>query len=466
VIGANKALHLTAFPLRSKAAGELVRWAAKKMNKKGHLSIRLTKQGIHLLSPLPNIDEAELFELGKQDLKKLLLHYATLWRDIVEHDVSAPLNKISLWRKSFSRASQTTHLLLKEYLRRRKYRSDAFLKECIFPSPLRLKSQPKLDYKPHQLSDLRAGYSLYWGTVFHALAAFQLSGNPRTEDISISVKAVLNLTLGMISHLFQAAKANETKLVFAHLLCGLVQLVAHTLGKPPMLNLQHRRGIFSELRPDRLSFIARRNEEAVQVYGNKGVEKALERQLALLVQSIGFFVIATKTGRNTVDLLCISPDPRSHYTFMIEAKTSRRPYALPRKDSRALQEYVQTVTKHLGTLPPLSFILVVGQAPASTLKSKMVSLQIKLGVPARYIDAVDLAAFREHFTGYLSHEVFAQAVLSGDFILSKETIIKIIETSESQQKAHSDFVQALLSLSEFKQFSPTSRIQATARSRA
>jgi len=412
------------------------------------------------------MDEAELLELSKQDLKKLLLHYSTLWRDIVERDVSAPLNKISLWRESFSRASQTTHLLLKEYLRRRKYRSDAFLKEHIIPSHLRRESLRKLYNKSHQLRELRFGYSLYWGTVFEALAAFQLRGNPRTEDISISVRMMLDIDLGMASYLVQRAKTNETKLVFAHLLCGMVQLVTHTLGKPPMLNLQHMPGIFSELRPDRLSLIARRDEEAVRLYGDKGVEKALERQLALLVQSIGFFVIATKTGRNTVDLLCISPDPRSHYTFMIEAKTSRRPYALPRKDSRALQEYVQTVTKHLSTLPPLSFILVVGQAPASTLKSKMVFLQNKLGLPARYIDAVDLAAFREHFTGYIPHEVFAQAVLSGDFILSNETMIKIIKTSESQQKAHSDFVQALLALSEFKQFSPTRPMQATASSRA
>src|SRR6202041_1722740 len=91
----------------------------------------------------------------------------------------------------------------------------------------------------------------------------------------------------------------------------------------------HSRGPFSLLRLPELQLLASQDPRMQQRYGPKQVEKNFELQLALLMQSFGFYVIRTRVGERTVDLICISGDPTASYTLMVEAKTSKAPYAMP-----------------------------------------------------------------------------------------------------------------------------------------
>jgi hypothetical protein len=103
-------------------------------------------------------------------------------------------------------------------------------------------------------------------------------------------------------------------------------------------NKEHAFGPFSAIRLDEVSLLARRDGTMTRKYGEKHVERVFEQQLALIVQSLGLYVVQTKTGTRTIDLVCISPDTTVHASILVEAKTSTHPYGLPTKDERALRE--------------------------------------------------------------------------------------------------------------------------------
>ena len=69
----------------------------------------------------------------------------------------------------------------------------------------------------------------------------------------------------------------------------------------------------------------------------------------------------------------------------MEAKSTKRNYGLPTGDQRAFGEYVEDVRKSLGTLPPLSVVIVVGPAPARALEARLASLEAALTIPVRFV---------------------------------------------------------------------------------
>jgi hypothetical protein len=409
-----------------------------------NVSMQLLEADVRLLSQPPEIDFNALYKIKKQELKKLLFKYCRTWRHVVQHHSSPPLEKTSDWHAAYSNAAYTTDVLLREYLRRANYRVDVFVDRQIF-SLWKDATKPTKEI-PLDKNILLACYDLYCISVQFILAADHVENTPSLRPGYRFLESASKDLFAAWGNLVMGTKSIKEKAIRVSLLNGLLNLAADVSKASVIVDPkhEHKSGIFSELLPERLVPMAQRDAKAVHLYGEKGVEKAFESQLALLIQSLGFFVIPTKTGTSTVDLLCLSPDPRSHYTFMLEAKTSRRPYGLPKRDARALQEYVSTVTKYLCTIPPLSFALIVGPSPASTLQDKVARLQNALRIPVRYITAQLLAVLREQVPGHLSHSVFQERIVSAEPIVSDRDLKGIVDSCRSEQQKHYDFIQGLL----------------------
>jgi hypothetical protein len=226
---------------------------------------------------------------------------------------------------------------------------------------------------------------------------------------------------------------------------GLLDLLKTVYSSEQIVwNEDHKSGPFSALGTHELALLASRDKKLLSRYGTKQVEKVFERQLALLFQSYGFYVVGTKSGQKTVDLICISSDPRQKMTILVEAKTSGKTYSLPTKDRRALVEYAKDVKKSLTGMPNLEFVLITGPQPGSTLEGRLSRLEAEIQTPARYVTAAELAAARECMPGPLP-----MGALRNDVILSGTRILKnldksILKTYQSQQQAYSHFVGTML----------------------
>lgn len=226
---------------------------------------------------------------------------------------------------------------------------------------------------------------------------------------------------------------------------GLLDLLKTIYSSEQVVwNKDHKSGPFSALRTPELALLASRDKKLLTRYGTKQVEKVFERQLALLFQSFGFYVVETKSGQKTVDLICISSDPRKTMTILVEAKTSGKPYSLPTKDRRALTEYAKDVKKSLTSMPALEFVLIIGPQPVSTLEGRLNELEAEIQTPVRYITAAKLAAIRECMPGPLPMETLRNDVIRSDTRILKDLDKSILETHQRQQQAHSLFVNTML----------------------
>ena len=226
---------------------------------------------------------------------------------------------------------------------------------------------------------------------------------------------------------------------------GLLDLLKNIYSSEHIIcNKDHKSGPFSALLTHELALLAARDKKLLSRYGTKQVEKVFERQLALLFQSCGFYVVGTKLGQKTVDLICISSDPRQKMTILVEAKTSGKPYSLPTKDRRALAEYVKDVKKSLTSMPDIEFVLITGPQPVSTLEGRLSELEAEIQTPARYITAAELAAVRECMPGPLPMETLRNDVILSDTRILKNLDKSILKTHQRQQQAYSHFVSAML----------------------
>jgi len=210
-------------------------------------------------------------------------------------------------------------------------------------------------------------------------------------------------------------------------------------------NKEHPVGPFSAIRLPELSLLARREPPLLRKYGVKHVERVFEQQLALIAQSLGLYVVSTRTGKRTVDLVCISSDPSVRMSFLLEAKTSAKPYALPTKDGRALLEYIGDVKSALSTLPPLRFVLLVGHGPARTVAQKLAHLEAAAAVPIRFCAAQDLAALRERILGPVPLAALTDQILAGPHVLPHGFVSAVVTSYQAAQSAHARFVEEMLS---------------------
>ena len=177
---------------------------------------------------------------------------------------------------------------------------------------------------------------------------------------------------------------------------GIIRILSAAYALPTTSwNAEHKLGPFSLIRLPELSLLARRDPVIVGKYGSKQIESIFEQQLSLILQSFGFIVVRTRRGDRTVDLVCISADPRQRMTILVEAKTTKGAYSLPTDDERALLEYVRDVRENLTTMPPLAFVLIVAPKATSRIETELTSIEAKTGTPVRLISASDFAQLRE-----------------------------------------------------------------------
>jgi hypothetical protein len=214
--------------------------------------------------------------------------------------------------------------------------------------------------------------------------------------------------------------------------------------RPYSVDSNKRGGPFSSIRLTELAPLANRDARLSKKYGNKRIEKVFEQQLALIVQSFGLYVVSTRTGQRTVDLICISADPTARFTFLLEAKTSARPYALPRDDARALLEYIREVRGGLTTLPPLHFVLMVGPSPSATLEKKLQGLEAEAGLPIRYCSANELAQLREVVAGPLPLNDFADHLLLASRVVPAGFAQKMRSRVDELRSSHEALVRTML----------------------
>jgi hypothetical protein len=176
-------------------------------------------------------------------------------------------------------------------------------------------------------------------------------------------------------------------------------------------------------------------------YGVKHIEKIFERQLSLIFQSFGFYVVSTRIGKRTVDLVCFSDRQEAKMTFMVEAKTSAGSYGLPTDDERALVDYISDVRSSLPLLPDLKFVLILGHQPAKTLEKKLTNLEARVGIPVRFAAAQDIADLRESMPGPVPPDSFAETILTSPHVIPTGFSQTIVQRYFQKQESLDDFVQ-------------------------
>lgn len=196
-----------------------------------------------------------------------------------------------------------------------------------------------------------------------------------------------------------------------------------------------------------LDQLSKRGAAVSEKYGAKQVERRFERHLALLFQTFGFVTIPALSGEPAADLLCIGKDGSTGFTVLIDAKSSKRPYVLPKSDQRALLDYVRETVRTLADLPPLRLALIVGNGPANTVEDKLARLEVEANLPLRFVTAEDLATFRKQHDGLVRLDLLLDMLLNGEKVLQTKDWEELLSRHEDLQNTYSEFVRSMRSLS-------------------
>lgn len=202
-------------------------------------------------------------------------------------------------------------------------------------------------------------------------------------------------------------------------------------------------GAFSLIDTDQMVRLGRRDPRVIKEIGSaKKVEKAFENSLAVVLQSMGFFVVQAGIGERSVDLVCLSE--QAHYSFLLEAKSSQNPYNLPTTDERAITDYVKQVKSKLQVLPPLNLVLIVGPPPSDGLRARLKKVEQSVRLPVRYCPATAIAAIRNSMPGPVSHHDFRDLLLAEDMIITDQCVKGLNDRYKQMHRAHTEYVKALL----------------------
>ena len=240
----------------------------------------------------------------------------------------------------------------------------------------------------------------------------------------------------------------------SRLMGTIAKLQRRSVGSEKKLVMAHKVGPFSAIRLAELPALARQDAAEITKYGQKHVAAVFEQQLALIMQSLGLFVVQTRTGERSVDLVCLSGDPSNAFPFLLEAKTGKRPYALPTDDERALVEYIGEVRRSVPTIGPLSFVLVVGPSPARTLGRKLERVQSRAAVPVRFCAAEEIAHLRELTPSLFPMSIFQKHMLDSPTILPTGFARELADKYEHAQALHRDLVKGMLGLEPRRSMKP------------
>ncbi len=207
----------------------------------------------------------------------------------------------------------------------------------------------------------------------------------------------------------------------------------------------HKVGPFSALRLSQLQLLATRSKDAVALYGAKQVERVFEQQLALLMQSLGFYVVPAKPGEASPDLICMSADASERFTILMDAKSSASPYGLPKDDFRALQDYVRDAQSNLATAAPtLAFLLIIGGEASAGLPERLKELEVAAGLPVRFCSAQLLATFREHLLGAMPMAAWKRALLQAERVVADDVLQDVVRVSSEREAAKAQLVRTFM----------------------
>jgi hypothetical protein len=208
----------------------------------------------------------------------------------------------------------------------------------------------------------------------------------------------------------------------------------------------HKAGPFSSLRLSQLQLLARRSDDALARYGPKEVERVFEQQLALLMQSLGFYVVPARIGEASPDLICMSADSGAQFTILCDAKSSASPYSLPKDDFRALEDYVADARTNLvSAAPSLLLVLIVGGDASNTLAKRLRQLEATIGMPVRFCTAQQLADLRENVPGAIPMSALREALLKASNVLKDPDIQKVVKVATEREEAKAHIVRTFMS---------------------
>lgn len=201
-------------------------------------------------------------------------------------------------------------------------------------------------------------------------------------------------------------------------------------------------GPFTAMRLDELARLAARDTDLARRYHPRPIEAVFEEQLSLVFQSLGFYVVRACLCDRSVDLVCVSPDPREHSTVLVEAKTSAGPYKLPVDDERALLEYLEVTRRALTTLPPVRLVLLVGHKPARSLEPRLRRLETQGGLPVRFCSAGDIADLRASVPA-APLRALVDRLRRGPAILPPGWAREVAQICLDEERAHVELVRTM-----------------------
>lgn len=285
----------------------------------------------------------------------------------------------------------------------------------------------------------------YMGLLSSIQAKLHLRASPQMQHLTELCEHVSHDSLNYLQEMSASIPSGCHKLLIEQIIQSSVYFLAKTYEvAAKTTNLQHKPGILSSIRLAELSLLASRDAAIISKYGEKRVERIFEDQLSSLFHLMGFYVVPARVGEQTGDIICISSDPTCSMTMLVEAKTSGKPYVLPTKDSRAIQDYVAEIRRRMKSLPTLRLVLIVGQEPGKTLEAKLRTLQASTGLPVRFCHAREIANLCESFPISMSLALFIDTILHGSNVVSKATVNRIAEQSQKIQGAHVDLVRSCM----------------------
>lgn len=204
------------------------------------------------------------------------------------------------------------------------------------------------------------------------------------------------------------------------------------LDEEPASLVSEASPLFTRLLVTDLDPLARRDAELLDHY-SVSIERAFEDQLELLFMSFGFGVLRARPGQERVDLLCVASSRRA-FSFLVDAKSSRRGYALPTDDRRALEQYVEELfLSNLQGLAPLEFLLLVVGEPGKTLPDRLRRLGRRANAACHFVRASELARLRENVAGPLDPVEFRAMCIGESVEVTSSAIDNMIARTRSRE---------------------------------
>jgi hypothetical protein len=277
----------------------------------------------------------------------------------------------------------------------------------------------------------------------HALVTLNDGAEDGEGDINLEADAMESLQA------FNARVGKTEGFVRERLTFLLDQLLAYgqevysSVVKGPSRSAEHA---YSQQWLDQLALLSRRDPAVQRRLGAGMIEGQFERHVALLFQTFGFVTVPALSGEAAADLLCIGHAPEK-FTLLVDAKSSRRPYFLPKDDQRALAAYTRETTRSLVDLPELKLVLLVGHGPAGTVGAKLEKLEAELGMPMRFVDVEHLTDLRKRQSSPLRLDFFLEALLRGDRVLTARSFDGLRERHSALQETYSSFVRGIRAIS-------------------